>query len=111
MKFNNCKEKNEYKLNNIKYNDYELNNLNYNDTLKIDKSFIDTVLTDSTSRVIMESIIELVKALGFESIAEGVENEKQYQYLHSIGCDVIQGYLLGKPLPTEEMEALIKEIV
>ena len=81
------------------------------DTLKIDKSFIDTVLTDSTSRVIMESIIELVKALGFESIAEGVENERQYQYLHSIGCDVIQGYLLGKPLPTEEMEALIKEIV
>ena len=81
------------------------------DTLKIDKSFIDTVLTDSTSRVIMESIIELVKALGFESIAEGVEDERQFQYLHSIGCDVIQGYLLGKPLPTEEMEDLIRKIV
>ena len=74
------------------------------DTLKIDKSFIDTVLTDSATRVITESIINMVKSLGFDSIAEGVENEKQYKYLHSIGCDVIQGYLFNKPLPAEEME-------
>ncbi len=73
------------------------------DTLKIDKSFIDTVLTDSATRVITESIINMVKSLGFDSIAEGVENEKQYKYLHSIGCDVIQGYLFNKPLPAEEM--------
>ena len=77
------------------------------DTLKIDKSFIDTVLTDSATRVITESIINMVKSLGFDSIAEGVENEKQYKYLHSIGCDVIQGYLFNKPLPAEEMEGLL----
>lgn len=77
------------------------------DTLKIDKSFIDTVLTDSATRVITESIINMVKALGFESIAEGVEEEKQYRYLHSIGCDVIQGYLFGKPLTSDEMENIL----
>lgn len=77
------------------------------DTLKIDKSFIDTVLTDSTTRVITESIISMVKALGFESVAEGVEEEQQYRYLHAIGCDVIQGYLFSKPLPPEELEALL----
>lgn len=74
------------------------------DTLKIDKSFIDTVMTDSATRVITESIINMVKSLGFESIAEGVEEEQQYKYLHSIGCDVIQGFLFNKPLSPQEFE-------
>lgn len=78
------------------------------DTLKIDKSFIDTVMTDSATRVITESIISMVKSLGFESIVEGVENEQQYKYLHAIGCDVIQGYLFSKPLlPTEFEEKIM----
>lgn len=80
-------------------------------TLKIDKSFIDTVLTDSSTRIITESIISMVKSLGFESIAEGVENEQQYKYLHAIGCDVIQGYLLGKPMPSEEIERMLQGIL
>jgi len=77
------------------------------DTLKIDKSFIDTVMTDSVTRVITESIISMVKCLGFESIAEGVEDVQQYEYLHSIGCDVIQGYLFGKPQSPQELEAVL----
>lgn len=77
------------------------------DTLKIDKSFIDTVLTDSVTRVITESIINMVKSLGFESIAEGVEDEQQYNYLHAIGCDVVQGYLFNKPLAPEELESML----
>lgn len=76
-------------------------------TLKIDKSFIDTVLTDSATRIITESIIDMVKSLGIESIAEGVEQEQQYKYLHAIGCDVIQGYLLAKPMPAKELEAYL----
>lgn len=77
------------------------------DTLKIDKSFIDTVLTDSATRIITESIINMVKTLGFESIAEGVEHEEQLDYLQQVGCDVIQGYLLGKPQSPEEIENLL----
>ena len=78
------------------------------DTLKIDKAFIDTVMTDTTTRVITESIIHMVKALKFESIAEGVEDEEQYRYLKEIGCDVIQGYLFSKPLSPIQMETMLK---
>lgn len=81
------------------------------DTLKIDKSFIDTVLTDGATRIITESIINMVKSLGIESVAEGVEEDAQYNYLHAVGCDIIQGYFLGKPMPSEEIEALLQKIV
>ncbi len=80
------------------------------DTLKIDKTFIDTVLTDQTSKVIMEAIVNMVKALGFEAIAEGVEQNEQYMYLRSIGCDVIQGYLFSKPLAPKDMELVLEKI-
>lgn len=78
------------------------------DTLKIDKSFIDTVLSDSSTRIITESIVNMVKSLGFESVAEGVEDEQQLHYLHGIGCDVIQGYLLGKPQTPAQIEELLQ---
>ena len=77
------------------------------DTLKIDKSFIDTVLIDSPTRVITESIIKMVKTLGYEAIAEGVEEVQQYEYLQSIGCDVIQGFYFAKPKTVEEIEKLL----
>ncbi len=80
------------------------------DTLKIDKSFIDTVLNDSSTRIITESIINMADALGMETIAEGVELEQQYRYLHSVGCDVIQGYLFGKPQSAEDFEKLLDRL-
>lgn len=80
------------------------------DTLKIDKSFIDTVITDENTRIITESIIYMVKRLGFETIAEGVETEEQYQYLNEIACDNIQGFYLGKPMPEEEIDKLLAKM-
>lgn len=77
------------------------------DTLKIDKSFIDTVIADENTRIITESIIYMVKKLGYETIAEGVETEEQYRYLNEIDCDNIQGYLLGKPMPAEKIACLL----
>lgn len=76
------------------------------DTLKIDKSFIDTIITDENTKIITESIIYMVKKLGLETIAEGVETWEQLRYLQDIGCDCIQGFLLGRPMPKEEMEKL-----
>lgn len=81
------------------------------DTLKIDKSFIDTVLSDSSTRIITESIVNMVKLLGFESVAEGVEDEQQLRYLHSIGCDVIQGFLLGRPQTPAQIEELLQRML
>ncbi len=77
------------------------------DTLKIDKSFIDTVICDDSTRVITESIVSMVKKLGCETVAEGVETEEQYEYLKDINCDNIQGYLLGRPMPASEIEKII----
>lgn len=77
-------------------------------TIKIDKAFIDSVLIDHATKIVMESIIQMVHKLGYESIAEGIESYDQVEYLQEIGCDVIQGYLLGKPLDSEEIEELIK---
>lgn len=77
------------------------------DTIKIDKSFIDTLSSDAPSRIITESIINMVSKLGYETVAEGVEEEIQYQYLKNIGCDIIQGFLLGKPMPGEEIDNLL----
>ena len=77
------------------------------DTLKIDKSFIDTVLYDHATQVITESIINMVKTMGFEAVAEGVEHELQYKYLNEIGCDVIQGFYFARPKNVEEIEKLL----
>lgn len=77
------------------------------DTLKIDKSFIDTVMYDYTTQIITESIITMVNNLGFEAVAEGVEHEMQYEYLNRIGCDVIQGFYFAKPKTAKEIEKLL----
>ena len=78
------------------------------DTLKIDKSLIDTVVTDEPSRTIAESIIELGKKLGFDTIAEGVEEEVQYRLLKNIGCENIQGFYFGKPMDFNAIDELLK---
>lgn len=81
------------------------------DTLKIDKSFIDTLISDSNTKIITESIIYMVKKLGFETVAEGVETREQFEYLKSIECDNIQGYFLGRPMPSNELEELLKQTI
>ena len=78
------------------------------DTLKIDKSFIDTVTEDKSTQVITESIVSMVKKLGYETVAEGVETEEQFEYLKKIECDNIQGYLLGKPMPADGIADLLE---
>ena len=80
------------------------------DTLKIDKSFIDTVIEDNSTRVITESIIAMVKKLGCETVAEGVETQEQFEYLKGINCDNIQGFLLGKPMPASEVDKLLAAV-
>lgn len=80
------------------------------DTLKIDKTFVDTLLTDVNTKIIMESIIYMVKRLGYETVAEGVETEEQFAYLRELSCDMIQGYYTGKPMPAEGVENLLKEL-
>ena len=79
------------------------------DTLKIDKSFVDTLATDEAAKTITEAMVGMVKKLGLETVAEGVETDDQLAFLKSIDCDNIQGFLLGKPMPEEELEKVICE--
>lgn len=78
------------------------------DTLKIDKSFIDSVTTDDSTNIITKSVVKMVKQLGLETVAEGVETEEQYEFLEEIQCDNIQGFLLGRPMPENQFYEVYK---
>ena len=67
--------------------------------LKIDRSFISRIDTDSNSGAVVSTIVGLSRALGVHTIAEGVETENQATLLRAAGCDVVQGYLFGRPAP------------
>ncbi|NMB30155.1 MAG: EAL domain-containing protein, partial [Clostridiales bacterium] len=66
--------------------------------LKIDKSFIDEIFNSKKDYAITGSIINLVHSLDIKTVAEGVETQGQFDYLNKLNIDLVQGYLLGKPL-------------
>lgn len=70
--------------------------------LKVDKSFIDNMNNNDSSRKYVATIISLGHIMGIDVISEGVETEEQLETLKDIGCDYIQGYIWGKPLNEEE---------
>lgn len=77
--------------------------------LKIDRSFIHDVHCDPGAVPIVEAIIALGKKLGLSIVAEGVEHEAQRRFLAESGCDALQGYLLGRPMPIAQFERLYGE--
>ncbi|MBV8716072.1 MAG: EAL domain-containing protein, partial [Chloroflexi bacterium] len=74
------------------------------DALKIDKSFVRNLATDPSDRAIVRSAVELAHNLGLQVVAEGVEDTVSYQQLSKLGCDLAQGYYMGKPMPVAELE-------
>ena len=80
------------------------------DTLKIDKSFIDRVDIKEEKINFIEIIMFITKKLNLRTVAEGVENIEQVNYLKKWNCDLIQGYVYQKPLKFEEFKKYIKEI-
>lgn len=83
-----------------------LNNLPI-DTIKIDKSFIDSAVVNDSCGIITESIIKMAQRLGYDTVAEGVETKDQFNYLRKNNCDIIQGFLVGKPVPKNEFEKIL----
>ena len=75
------------------------------DTIKIDKSFIDDY-KEKRGRSFIMLIVDLGKTLHLNTVAEGVETQEQFDFLKEIGCDLYQGYLCSKPLPSDEFEKL-----
>lgn len=76
------------------------------DFIKIDKSFIDKILLEDEQKQIVQELISLSHKLDLTVVAEGVEEEKQRDFLLKAGCDIMQGYLFSRPLP--EKQALEK---
>ncbi|MDH5630946.1 MAG: EAL domain-containing protein [Gammaproteobacteria bacterium] len=79
------------------------------DTLKLDGMFIKNLLTKKASKGIVRSTIILAHSLGLELVAEGVENQEEFDFLKENDCDLIQGYLLAKPMPPEQAFEFIQQ--
>jgi diguanylate cyclase (GGDEF)-like protein/PAS domain S-box-containing protein len=75
--------------------------------LKIDRSFIKDIIVDSTDRILVDTSIAMAHGLGLEVVAEGVETEEQLEKLSELQCDMVQGYLLSRPIMPEQLTTLI----
>jgi len=78
-------------------------------TLKIDRSFIITMLKDPDVMTLVQAIISMAHSLRLKVVAEGVDEEEQAKMLQLLHCEEMQGYLFSKPLPFDEMTALFKQ--
>lgn len=77
--------------------------------LKMDRSFIATMLTDMRTRMIVASTFQMAHALGLRTVAEGVENAATAADLIAMGVDVLQGYHIARPMPAAEVRAWVRE--
>ncbi len=76
-------------------------------TLKIDRSFISNVTDSADDRTIVRALIQMAHNLKLSVVAEGVETEDQLALLREERCDIVQGYVFGKPLPPEDFVKLL----
>ena len=82
------------------------------DGFKIDRAFVQEIITNPRTQVLLESLLTLATGLGMQTVVEGIETAEQLAVLQQSGCDIGQGYLFGKPLPFSEVEQLLtKEMV
>lgn len=79
------------------------------DELKIDRSFVMDLDTDDDDKAIVTAVLALAKSLGFQTVAEGVENEAQLALLRELGCNQIQGFFFSKPLPSDEFPGFVNK--
>ena len=79
-------------------------------TLKIDRQFVELLPGDTEDAAIVSAVIQMSAALGISVVAEGVETEAQADFLATHGCDILQGYLISRPIPPQELVAYIKNL-
>jgi len=77
-------------------------------SLKIDRSFIIAMVEDPDTMTLVSTIISLAHSLRLKIVAEGVDSEDQAKHLRLMRCDEMQGYLFSKPLPLDELTALLE---
>jgi EAL domain-containing protein (putative c-di-GMP-specific phosphodiesterase class I) len=77
------------------------------DTLKIDRSFVQDITTDSNDAAIARAIIDMAQSLHLKVVAEGVETEEQFAFLLQNGCHTMQGFLFSDPIPANDFVQLL----
>ena len=77
------------------------------DVLKIDRSFVAGLDASEDDAAIVAAVVQLARTLGLGVVAEGVERPQQLDHLRALGCDRVQGWLTGRPMPADELEALM----
>jgi EAL domain-containing protein (putative c-di-GMP-specific phosphodiesterase class I) len=77
--------------------------------LKIDLSFVRDMMSNKGNASIVKAVIALGHSLGLEVIAEGVETEAQANYLRTLECDVMQGFLIGRPMLAADLMAFLEK--
>jgi len=77
------------------------------DKLKIDRSFVQDIPNDADDSAIAKAIINIAQTLNMQVVAEGVETLEQWQFLLDQGCDLVQGFLLAKPMPAHEFAQVL----
>ncbi len=80
------------------------------DKIKVDKSFIQSVETSTHAAAIVKATLLLGRSLNIPVLAEGVETERHLQFLREQGCNSVQGYLFGKPMPREDVSRMISDV-
>jgi EAL domain-containing protein (putative c-di-GMP-specific phosphodiesterase class I)/CheY-like chemotaxis protein len=77
--------------------------------LKIDRAFVDGAPQDEEARAMLESSVSLAKKLGLSTVAEGVETQAEWDLIAELGVDVVQGYFIAKPMPSDELLAWARQ--
>ncbi len=79
------------------------------DEIKIDRSFVRSMLQDKADEAIVRSVVELARSLGLACVAEGIEDRDVYATLRRLGCDLGQGFLMAEPMPTTAVVAWVAD--
>ncbi|MBF0371910.1 MAG: PAS domain S-box protein [Alphaproteobacteria bacterium] len=80
------------------------------DTLKVDRSFVSTMVANRGNLEIVRAIVDLSHTLGMKVVAEGAERAEESDLLRALGCDFVQGYYFGRPVPSEEIETMLAKL-
>ena len=77
------------------------------EVLKLDRSLVAAVPGEPGSEAVVRGAVDLAHALGAIVVAEGIETQDQWETVRALGCDVAQGYLVGRPAPPDELTSLL----
>ena len=78
------------------------------DSIKLDKEFLAGFEGNPHADKVIEGAVAMIKSLGIQVVAEGVETREQADFLRQTGCDLAQGYFFSRPLPADQFEARLK---